>query len=328
MIQFQIQLDSEITPSKQLLDQLQFAIASRQYLPGERLPSTRQLAQITGLHRNTINKVYKQLEEIGLIDSLTGSGFYVKIQQNEGDNPTGSLLLEKYPEAKLIIKKSLNELIKKGFNLTEARELFLSEIDWRLRCSNLIIITVPRVDIGTGKLMVSELEKALLIPVQLVPLEELNKILNKSNSATVVTNRYFLNQVLEIIVSKSIRVIPIDIYDYKKELEIIKNLPPDSYVGIVSLSLGILRTAETLVQSFYGDKIFILTASINDQLKLKNLVRRCHTIISDINSLAIVKKTVLDLQKDLIRCPKIIQSENYIDQKSIDLLKRELDQIS
>jgi GntR family transcriptional regulator len=83
MFYFSVQNEGNIPPSRQLIDQIQFAIASRQYPPGHRLPSTRQLALITGLHRNTISKVYRQLEEKGLVESLAGSGIYVKAQGNE-----------------------------------------------------------------------------------------------------------------------------------------------------------------------------------------------------------------------------------------------------
>lgn len=328
MIQFKIQTDSEIPASKQLLDQLQFAIASRQYPPGHRLPSTRQLAQITGLHRNTISKVYKELAKIGLVNSLTGSGIYVKIQENESENQTTSLLLEKYPKVKKIIQQSVNQLIAEGFNLSQAKELFLAEIEWRLRCSALVLITVPQADMGAGQLMVSELEKVLLIPVELVPIEELNQVLKLANSATVVTSRYFLKQVLEITEQKSIRVIPIDIYDYAKELQIIKNLPQDCCLGIVSLSVGILKVAETLIYSFCGEKLLILTAQIDDKFRLKNLISRAHTIISDPASFNMLKKAVLEAREDLIRPPQIICTDNYISEKSINLLKRELNQIS
>jgi DNA-binding transcriptional MocR family regulator len=56
MAQFRIQPDSEIPASTQLFNQIRFAIASRQFSPGHRLPSTRALAMQTGLHRNTISK--------------------------------------------------------------------------------------------------------------------------------------------------------------------------------------------------------------------------------------------------------------------------------
>ena len=42
MLNFHIQPDSDVSASKQLFDQIQFAIASGQYSAGHRLPSTRQ----------------------------------------------------------------------------------------------------------------------------------------------------------------------------------------------------------------------------------------------------------------------------------------------
>ena len=53
-VRFHIQQESDIPASTQLYNQICFAIAARHYPPGHRLPSTRQLAMQTGLHRNTI----------------------------------------------------------------------------------------------------------------------------------------------------------------------------------------------------------------------------------------------------------------------------------
>ncbi len=325
MFHFRIQAGSQVSSSQQLVDQIQFAIASRQYHPGQKLPSTRQLAQITGLHRNTISKVYRQLEENGLVESITGSGIYVKAQGHEGGTLlTSAPILEAYPATQNIIKQSLDELLLQGFNLEQIKQLFLAEIDWRLHCNALVIVAVPFNDMGAGKLITLELEEALLIPIELVTIEELNQVLKTSESATIVTSRYFINQVLETIDIESTRVIPIDIYDYKEELEIVKNLPLHSYVGIVSLSAGVLRVAEMLVHSLRGDDITVITAQANDRRKLNNLVRSAYTIICDPNSYAIVKKTWHSLQSEMIRPPKIICSNSYVGEKSIELLKQEL----
>jgi GntR family transcriptional regulator len=130
-MQFQIQPDSEIPASKQLFDQIRFAIASRQYPPGHRLPSTRQLAMITGLHRNTISKIYQQLENDGLVESIAGSGIYVKARGHENDNLLGSPLLEQNPEIGRLIRQSLASFLAQGLTLEQIRELLLAEIDWR-----------------------------------------------------------------------------------------------------------------------------------------------------------------------------------------------------
>ncbi|AFZ47239.1 transcriptional regulator, GntR family [Cyanobacterium stanieri PCC 7202] len=324
MVYFQIHSDSDIPPSQQLFDQIQFAIASRQYPPGHRLPSTRQLGQITGLHRNTISKVYQKLEKVGLVESLTGSGIYVKAQGNEGILNNKNSPPTKYSEIQTIISQQIDQLLLSGSNLDQIKELFLAEIDWRLSCNALVLVTVPNADIGAGKLMVLELQQALMMPIQLIPLEELSKIISQENSATIVTSRYFVTQVLDIISLPSIRVIPIDICDYAKELKVIKQLPLDSCLGIVSLSSGILRVAEMMVQSLRGNEVSTIIAQPNDHRRLKSVVNRAHTIISDNHSYLAVKKMILATQEELIRPPKLICSDNYIGDKSIQLLKQEL----
>ena len=75
-MRFHIQQESDIPASTQLINQICFAIAARHYPPGHRLPSTRQLAMQTGLHRNTISKVYRQLEVDGVVEAIAGSGIY------------------------------------------------------------------------------------------------------------------------------------------------------------------------------------------------------------------------------------------------------------
>ena len=324
MLQFKIQSDSDIPASKQLFDQIRFAIASSQYTPGHRLPSTRQLATMTGLHRNTISKVYQQLEEAGLVESIAGSGIYVKAQRNEEILFPEHPLFTEYPEGSQLIHKNLDELLWQGLTLSQAKELFLAVIDWRLRCSAQVLVTVPSRDMGAGQLILQELEKALAIPVQLVPMEELDQVLSSTKSATVVTSRYFIPEAESIAAPYATRVLPIDIYDYSKELAIVKELPTDTRLGIVSLSAGIIKVAEILIHSLRGDDLLLISAQVNDRRQLLTLVRSALTIISDPASYSLVKEAILIVRDDLIRPPNVICSEYYIGEKSINLLKREL----
>lgn len=323
MIQFHIQADSEIPASKQLFDQIRFAIASRQYPPDHRLPSTRQLAMITGLHRNTISKVYQQLEDDGLVQSVAGSGIYVKAQANKSNSQFGSPLLQQFPAAGQFIQESLDHLLTQGLTLSQVKELLLSEIDWRLRCSAKVLVTIPTVDLGAGQLMVKELEQTLGIAVELVPMEDLATVLAQTHSATVVTSRYFITPAEAIAIPYASRVIAVDIYDYEKELSLVKKLPKDSRLGIVSLSRGILSVAEILIHSLRGDDILVVTAHVGDTDKLKTLIRS-QLIISDQASYPVVRRLLMDSRDDLIRIPEIICSKNYIGEQSLELLKREL----
>ena len=320
MLNFQIQSDSDIPASKQLFAQIQFAIASGQYPPGHRLPSTRQLAMITGLHRNTISKVYQQLEESGLVESVAGSGIYVKIHGRESLLESDSPLVN----SSNAIKEGIDRVLELGCNLAQIKELFLEEIDWRISCCDRVLVTVPERDLSAGEIMQQELQDALQISVELVKIENLPQLLEQINFGTLVTNRYFIQEVLTIVPPNSFRVIPIDIYDYAKELEIIKNLPNQACLGIVSLSEGTLEVAASIVNSQRGDDLLVLTAPLSDRDRLQAVIRTAHTIVSGPSSYERVKTEIVAMREDLIRIPEVIRSDNYIGEKSINLLKREL----
>jgi GntR family transcriptional regulator len=183
---------------------------------------------------------------------------------------------------------------------------------------------VPKNDLGAGELMTQELQQALGIPVQLVALEDLDEVLLQTHSGTVVTSRYFIAAVEAIANPHNVRALPVDLQDYGKELAVVKNVPKNSYVGIVSVSAGILAIAEMIVYSMRGDEILINPCQVTDSYKLKAIVRSSHIIISDKASLARVKKAIERAREELIRIPKVIESESYIGEKSIKLLKREL----
>lgn len=324
MVRFRIQPDSEIPASNQLFNQIRFAIASRQFPPGHRLPSTRQLAMETGLHRNTVSKVYRQLEDTGLVEAQAGSGIYVRALGHEGGAKLRSPVFDTNPEAYDLVKESLDRLLEGGCSLSQARELFLGEVDWRLRCGARVIVTAPQQDLGVGEIMASEIEQALQIPVQLIPLEELADALERMASATVVTSRYFIGDAERIAAPTRARVIPVDIYDYAEEIEFVKNLPAGSRMGLVSISPGWLRASEVIVHSFRGEELLVMTSQPNDPYKLAAMVKTVRYVGCDRDSFPKVKAAVAAAREDIIRAPQVICCENYIGSQSMNLLRREL----
>ena len=320
MLNFQIQSDSDVPASKQLFAQIQFAIASGQYPPAHRLPSTRQLAMITGLHRNTISKVYQQLEESGLVESIAGSGIYVKLHERENTIDSDSPVIATVNA----VKESVDRVLQLGCTIDRVKELFIEEIDWRISCSDRIIVTVPQRDLGAGKMIQQELKDSFAVEIELIELEKLPQILAEINFGTLVTNRYFIQEVLAIVPPNSFRVIPIDMYDFNKELEIIKALPAQACLGIVSLSEGTLNVASSIVNSQRGDDLLVLTSSLGDRDRLRAVIRAAHTVITGYTSYDLVKAEIVAMREDLIRVPEVIATDNYIGEKSIELLKREL----
>ena len=69
---------SEVPIYRQLVTQVVLAILSGDLSPGDRLPSTRELARRFSIHPNTVSAGYRELERAGWTDYRHGSGVYVK----------------------------------------------------------------------------------------------------------------------------------------------------------------------------------------------------------------------------------------------------------
>ena len=74
---FSIDANSPEPLHRQLYNELRTAILSGRLPSGSRLPASRELAQVTGLSRNTVLSAYDQLIAEGYIESRAGSGTYV-----------------------------------------------------------------------------------------------------------------------------------------------------------------------------------------------------------------------------------------------------------
>ena len=61
----------------QIVEQLNFGIASGELAPGERLLSVREVALAAGVNPNTVQKSFEELERLGSVYSVRGSGWYV-----------------------------------------------------------------------------------------------------------------------------------------------------------------------------------------------------------------------------------------------------------
>ena len=324
-MRFHIQQESEIPASSQLYNQICFAIAARHYPPGHRLPSTRQLAMQTGLHRNTISKVYRQLETDGVVEAIAGSGIYVRDQQKQKDSRGRSASIrKKVIDIDIEIRKSVDVLLNAGCTLQQTRELFTREIDWRLRCGARVLVSTPREDIGASLLIAEELAPHLDVPVEVVPMEELENVLESSSKGTVVTSRYFLQPLEEVAQRHNVRAIAVDLSDFQKELTILKKLRSGSCVGIVSISPGILRAAEVILHSMRGNEILLMTANPDVGSRLIALLRAASHVICDSPSLPLVEHTLRQNRSQLMRMPQVHCAQKYLSDSTIEELRKEI----
>src|SRR6266536_3218279 len=97
---------SEVSIREQLVTQVILGILSDDLAPGQRLPSTRELARRFRLHPNTVSAGYRELEQRRWVEFRHGSGVYVRSEK---------------PEASQASSLALDQLIAQLFR--SAREL-------------------------------------------------------------------------------------------------------------------------------------------------------------------------------------------------------------
>lgn len=72
-----IQSSSGVPITRQIMDQIRTQCASETLLPGDRLPSVRELAKELAVNPNTILRVYERLTAEGLLERRHGDGTFV-----------------------------------------------------------------------------------------------------------------------------------------------------------------------------------------------------------------------------------------------------------
>lgn len=76
-MEFEISFTSHIPIYVQLVDQIKHKIASGEMVPGNQLPTVRQLAADLRVNFNTIARAYRLLDEEGIISTQHGRGTFI-----------------------------------------------------------------------------------------------------------------------------------------------------------------------------------------------------------------------------------------------------------
>jgi len=144
----------EVSLREQLITQVELAILCKELRPGERLPSTRELARRFGIHANTASAAYRELEQEGWLEFRHGSGVFVRATR---------------PSAPLSPELAVDQLI--GDMAAKARKMGAAESLVRARLRRWLQNQPPsrwlviEPDPELCAIVIHEMELALALPV-------------------------------------------------------------------------------------------------------------------------------------------------------------------
>jgi GntR family transcriptional regulator len=110
---FRLDVHSGVPLYRQLIDQVQAAVAIGALLAGDQLPTVRQVAVDLEINPNTVMRAYREMEIRGILDTQQGTGTFVAQQTVERDAVERSRGLEQ------LVDEFAARAGAGGFNLEE-----------------------------------------------------------------------------------------------------------------------------------------------------------------------------------------------------------------
>ena len=80
---YQINPELDVPIYQQLVDSIRASVQRGEVSPKEKLPTVQQLSEELGVARGTIKRAYDELERLGLVEKLQGSGTFVKYRPED-----------------------------------------------------------------------------------------------------------------------------------------------------------------------------------------------------------------------------------------------------
>jgi GntR family transcriptional regulator len=290
-------------------------IMRRQYRVGDRLPSVRDLAKELGANRNTVNRAYQLLANMGVVEisKAARGGFYVKHVRANSQSQN---------ELKDYFYRQLLNLVWQGFaaglSSEEVSEHFKGALEQVFDMGNLTIAFFE-CNVQDSKDMGRYLGEVLHRDIYCGLLGELEQDADEiaSNYDLIITTFHHLSSVMQTLNKYADKVVGVDTRLTPDTLLEIARLPKGR-MGVVSTLPSTARMLQHILYSYYPDWS-VEAIAMDDKKAVKNLSRRCdhllvtHTCIEEVKALTKrVPDVVLHFQVDQ-------QSIQFLDKRIRDM---------
>jgi GntR family transcriptional regulator len=241
--------ESAVTLREQLVTQIILAILSDDLRPGQRLPSTRELARRFHLHPNTVSAAYRQLDREHCVEFRRGSGVYVR-ETKRGKALSPALALDQL----------LGELLRSarglGFPLVTVRSRLRHWFE--LLPPDHFLLIEP--DDELRRILVLEIERAVSLPVKSCGLRDSQ--LSGAFEGAIPVALAGKEKVVRQELPEGAELLVLQVLSVPTSLVGWLPAPPGVLVGVASRWPGFLKLARTMLVAagFHADSLLFRDA--------------------------------------------------------------------
>jgi GntR family transcriptional regulator len=296
---------SDMPIYRQIVAQLTFMIETGALSDGDRLPSTRLLADNLRINRNTVAHAYAELRDRGLVESRRRSGMVV-IGSEQARSSSAAR-----DRAREVLEAAARECVALGLEPAEIQSLVMN---FAVRAEgDLLKVSFVECNVDRSKYFASELEGHLGMSVKPLVLGDFDP--ESERPDLVLTTFYHLAEVRALMRRPKTEVVAIVVAPHVQTLVQIAQVPKNRTVGIwyssedqaVSIRDSLSQSGLTNVRVLHGttdddldgvDLVVIPSELPRLQQELEGKVRVIeYGNVLDVASLRMVADVVQELQR-------------------------------
>jgi GntR family transcriptional regulator len=224
--------ESEVSIREQLVTQVILGILSDDLPPGQRLPSTRELARRFRLHPNTVSAGYRQLEQERWVEFRHGSGVYVRCSRPEVQ-PSSTLALDQ------LISSLFLSARKIGVPLSQLRSRLRQWLE--MQPPDHFLLIEPESELR--RIVVLEMEGAVTLPVKSCTVQECADLLEGAIPVVLPSKAEVVRKALPAgteLVTLQVRSVPASLAGWLPA-------PWGALIGVASRWESFLKLARTML---------------------------------------------------------------------------------
>lgn len=294
--------NSDVPVREQLVSQIIVGVVSDDLKPGQKLPSTRELARRFGIHSNTVSAAYRHLAGRGWVEFRKGSGVYVRVQKAEDRALAPGLELDR------LISSFLQAARDRGFSLFEIQGRVKHWLE--LEPPDHFLVIEP--DAELRHILMVEIKEATGFRVAGASLEECARSPVLSCAAPVAL--YTQAEQVRAALPLEANCLLLHTRSVVDSLKGAEAPPPGSLVAVVSRWPDFLRWAHTILVAAGLDPAALSFRDAREPDWDKGLQRASTYVITDALTAAQLPKNCQPRIYRVVADSSIAELRNYVEQ--------------